>query len=131
MRQMQSRSHAMRVLLVMAAAISAGSAIAHHSNAMFDQKNRLELTGTVREFKWSNPHCYIQLLVKDGSGKEKDWSIEMGAIPYLKIGGWRPSTLKAGDRIRVVVSPLRKGGNAGLFFSATTADGSPLVQEAK
>jgi hypothetical protein len=38
------------------------TALAHHSGAMFDEKQLLSLTGTVREFQWHNPHCYIQLV---------------------------------------------------------------------
>jgi hypothetical protein len=104
---------------------------AHHSNAMYDMNAKLQLTGTVREFQWTNPHCYVQLLVKNHQGKEEEWSLEMGAVFELFNKGWRRSTLKAGDRISVTVAPLRKGGSAGLLIKATTAGGKPLVPEAK
>src|SRR5262245_37703630 len=89
-----------------AAGLLTASASAHHSPAMFDQK-LLTLEGTVREFQWTNPHSYIQLRVQDG-GHEDEWSIETGAPMYLQMAGWKPSTLKAGDRITVVIAPLRR-----------------------
>lgn len=108
--------------------------LAHHSAAMFDQQKRIELNGVVREFQWTNPHCYIQLLVKNAQGKEEEWSLELGAPMYLYARGWRPSTVKEGDRLTVTVSPLRNGSRGGLLVDATGADGKPLgkpVEKAK
>jgi hypothetical protein len=108
------------------AALGVGSAQAHHSPVMFDQSRQVTLTGTVREFQWTNPHSYIQLVVKNDQGQDVEWSLEMGASVYLYNLGWRPSTLKAGDTVTVTVAPLRKGGNGGLLLKAATADGKPI-----
>jgi hypothetical protein len=94
--------------------------------AMFDQTKTVSLTGTVREFQWTNPHCYIQLMVKDASGATSEWSLEMGAPMYLYAAGWRPSTLKAGTAITVTVNPLRDGKPGGVVITATMADGKPI-----
>jgi hypothetical protein len=100
---------------------------AHHSPAMFDFQKELTLTGTVRAFEWTNPHSYIQLVVKGNDGTEQEWSLEMGANVYLYNLGWRPSTVKAGDTLKVVVVPLRSGkSGGGLLVRATTADGKTL-----
>jgi hypothetical protein len=99
---------------------------AHHSPAMFDGSRQLTLTGTVREFQWTNPHSYIQLVVKADDGAEQEWSLEMGANVYLYNLGWRPSTVKAGDTLSVTVIPLRNGKPGGLLVQATTADGKSL-----
>jgi hypothetical protein len=99
---------------------------AHHSPAMFDFSKELTLTGTVRLFQWTNPHSYIQLVVKPDDGPEQEWSLEMGANVYLYNLGWRPSTVKQGDTLTVIVVPLRNGGRAGLLVRATTADGKSL-----
>ena len=100
---------------------------AHHSPAMFDFQKELALTGTVRAFQWTNPHSYIQLVVKADDGAEQEWSLEMGANVYLYNLGWRPSTVKAGDTLKVIVVPLRSGkSGGGLLVRATTADGKTL-----
>jgi len=99
---------------------------AHHSPAMFDGSKQLTLTGTVRLFQWTNPHSYIQLVVKPENGSEQEWSLEMGANVYLYNLGWRPSTVKAGDTLTVTVIPMRNGKPGGLLVEAKTADGKTL-----
>ncbi len=41
-------------------------------------------------------------------------------------GGWKPGTLEAGDKITVVIHPMRDGTKGGLFVSAVGADGKPI-----
>jgi hypothetical protein len=109
-----------------ALALVATTAAAHHSPSMFQAERELTLAGTVREFQWTNPHCYIQLMVPNAAGEEEEWNLEMGAPLYLRNSGWSPSTLKAGDRISVTILPLRAGGRGGLVLGATDAHGSPI-----
>ena len=99
---------------------------AHHSMAMFDQTKTITISGTVKQFQWTNPHCYIQLLAKDAKGVEKEWSLEMGAPMYLYAKGWRPSSLKAGTQISVTINPLRNGEPGGIVLTASTADGKQI-----
>jgi hypothetical protein len=100
--------------------------LAHHSGAMFDYDKSVTLAGKVKQFQWTNPHCWIELSVTGEKGTE-DWSVEMGAPLQLYQGGWKPGTLKPGDEIKVVVRPTRDGtAKAGLFVSATRADGTVL-----
>ena len=119
------RSMARTAAVGLALATVAPSASAHHSPVMFDQSRTVSLEGTVRQFQWTNPHCYIQLVVEDG-GRQTEWNMEMGAPVYLYTRGGRPSTLKAGDRIRITASPLRSGANGGLVLSAESLDGKRL-----
>jgi len=107
----------------------ATAALAHHSAAMFDDQKSVTLNGTVRQFQWSNPHCWIQVVVADQSGPV-EWSVEMGSPSQLFRGGWRPTLLHAGDAIVVVVHPMRDGSKGGLFVSAMRADGRPLANPA-
>jgi Family of unknown function (DUF6152) len=105
----------------------ATAALAHHSGAMFDETQMRSLSGTVREFQWHNPHCYIQLLVPSvNGGPDEEWSLEMAAPMYLYNLGWRPLTLKPGDQITVKVALLRNGGKGGLVSEAATPDGKPI-----
>jgi Family of unknown function (DUF6152) len=99
---------------------------AHHSAAMFDEQKSVTVRGTVKLFQWTNPHCWIQMLVS-GPREPTEWSVEMGSPGQLYNKGWKPGTLKAGDKIVVVIHPLRDGTNGGVFVSATDAAGNPLV----
>jgi hypothetical protein len=117
---------AMMTLLLVAAALPR-LAVAHHSGAMFDAQKNLSLQGTVKAFQWSNPHCWIQLLVaKDGQTRE--WSIEMGSTTELYRSGWRPHTMRAGESLTVGVHPMRDGSPGAQFASAERPDGEPLVK---
>lgn len=120
---------ALGALLLAISAIDVASA--HHSPAMFDQTQRVTLQGTVRKFKWSNPHAYVQLLVTDASGQQVEWTIEAAAPPYLEVHGWKPSTLKPGDEVTMVVAPLRRQGKVpgALLIQATRADGTPIGRD--
>ena len=112
--------------LALALCLPAVPAAAHHSMAMFDQTKTVVLSGTVKQFQWTNPHCYIQLTVKDANGKDVEWSLEMGAPMYLYAKGWRPSSLKAGVPIKVTINPLRNGDPGGIVLTASTADGKQI-----
>ena len=112
-------------LCLIAATAFAPAASAHHSPVMFDQTKTVSLTGTVRLFQWTNPHCYIQLMVADGD-RQTEWNLEMGAPVYLFNRGWRPSILKPGDRITITANPLRSGANGGLVLNVTRSDGTAI-----
>lgn len=109
-----------------AAAWLSGSALGHHSFAMFEREKKVTLVGTVREFQWTNPHSWIEMDVPDSTGKPEHWSVEMNSPNNLGRQGWRSSTLKPGDKVTVVISPLRNGDKGGLFVSATLPNGKVL-----
>lgn len=118
--------HTLQVAAATGLLFTASAGLAHHSAAMFDQTRQITLSGTVREFQWTSPHCYIQLLAGTDQAAPQEWSLEMAAPMYLYRLGWRPSTVKVGDKITVSVHPLRDGKRGGLLFKATTADGRQL-----
>ena len=107
-------------------ALGTGAAQAHHSFAMFDLTKEVKVSGTVKQFQWTNPHAYIQLTAKDASGKDVEWSMEMGAPMYLYARGWRPRSLRAGMRVNVTLNPLRNGRPGGVVRDVTDAEGKPI-----
>ena len=119
----QARRGFVFALLSFAAALPV---VAHHSGAMFDDKKSVTLSGTVKEFQWTNPHCWVQVLVPAAQGETVEWSVEMGAPFEVFRTGLRPGTIKPGDKITVIVHPMRDGTRAGLFVSATGPDGKPI-----
>ncbi len=109
-----------------AVALVAGTAQAHHSFAMFDMTKEVTVSGTVKEFQWTNPHAYIQIVAKDEQGRDVEWSMEMGAPMYLYARGWRPSSLRAGMQVKVTLNPLRNGRPGGVVREVVTADGRQI-----
>ena len=122
----------LRLVLAIAATLAVGMPCeAHHSSAMFDAQKSVKLQGTVKSFQWTNPHCWIQLLVSSGT-KVTEWSIEMGSPEQVYRSGWRRSTLQPGTLLTVVIHPVRDGTSGGQFVSATAANGvQPGAAEAK
>ena len=118
-----------RASIVFAILIAAGSALAHHSFAMFDQTKTIALQGAVKELRWTNPHVFIQVLVKNDKGAEDEWSIEMTSPEHLSRTGWRPGTLKPGDKVTLNIHPLVDGDNGGQYLSGTGPSG-PLIGSA-
>ncbi len=106
-----------------AVAMSAISAFAHHSFAMFDPENKVMLEGTVKDFQWTNPHAWILLTVDNAQGQPEQWAIEMGGPSALARQGWLPKTLKPGMKVQAVIHPLRDGSAGGQFMAVTLPDG--------
>jgi hypothetical protein len=118
------------VLLVSTAlTMTGGAAWAHHSFAMFDQENPLELEGVVQEFKFTSPHTFIILVVKQQDGTTQTWSLEGGAPSALVRDGWSSKTLKSGDELKMTIEPLRSGAPGGAWNVGRTKfkDGRPIV----
>ena len=102
---------------------------AHHSPAAFDRSKEVKLVGTVKEFRWQNPHTWIEVLVPDEkSGKEILWGVELTSPTYLIRAGWKSNTIKPGDKVTVTVNQVRSGEPAGIFRSLTLADGRVLTE---
>jgi hypothetical protein len=109
-----------------AVVLAAGTAEAHHSFAMFDLTKEVTVSGTVKQFQWTNPHAYIQLMATDAQGRDVEWSLEMGAPMYLYARGWRPSSLRAGMQVTVTLNPLRNGRPGGVVRDGVMADGRQI-----
>jgi len=119
------------VLGAVAASMMCAAAFAHHSFAMFDARQSITLHGVVKDFRWNNPHVFIQFLASgEGSVAAGEWSIEMTSPEHLARAGWKPGTLKSGDQITLVIHPIRDGTQGGQFVSAVAKDGSPIGRPA-
>jgi hypothetical protein len=124
----------MTVKTVALAAIAAGlfavPALAHHSFAMFDHEKTLAISGTVKEFEWTNPHAWIHITATDEkTGRPVEWSFEMGSVGQIAAQGWKADTIKPGDKISVTMHPLKDGSRGGQYMSATLADGRRLQNQ--
>ena len=109
--------------LLVASAVMPNSA--HHSFAMFDRTKTMTLKGTVKEFQWINPHCWIVVLVPSAQG-QKQWAIELESPSGLARKGFVPKSLTAGMEISVDIHPLKDGspGGSGTGLSLRLADGT-------
>jgi hypothetical protein len=98
-------------------------ALAHHSGAGFG-KDMKEITGTVKEFQFMNPHSWIQVNVPDANGKNVEWSVEWGSPNQLGREGVRPSTFPPGTKVTMKVRPMTNGQPIASFVGAKMPDGT-------
>ena len=108
---------------VLYAALTGGVAVAHHSFAMYDHDHQVKLAGTVSSFEWNNPHVYIELASSDDQGTTRGYTIECASPGILNRVGWKFNMIKPGDKITVVIAPLKTGEPGGLLKQLTLADG--------
>lgn len=100
--------------------------LAHHGNAAFDVGKKLELKGTVTEWVWSNPHCWLKFDVKDESGNTVNWVTETTNSADMMERGWSRLTFKAGDRVTVTLEPVKSGAPVGRLQSVVLPNGKTL-----
>jgi hypothetical protein len=110
-------------VLALVCALLALPVNAHHSFAMFDMTKNIVVTGQVKDFQWTNPHMWIQLVAQGADGKPLEWSIEGNSPSVLARQGWTKRSLKVGDTITVTLHPLKDGSIGGDLVKAVLADG--------
>jgi hypothetical protein len=99
---------------------------AHHGNAAYDYQKTVTLKGTVTDWIWANPHCWLKLDVKDDQGNVQHWNVEAGNPPAIAHSGWSRTTFKPGDIVTVDAMPVKNGQAIGRFRKVTLADGTVL-----
>lgn len=117
-----SRLFAGKVVLLATLASIAFPALAHHSFAMFDFTKVVTITGTVKEFQWTNPHVTVWVNVPGKDPKTPElWWLEMTSPGNLTRTGWNRKALNAGDQVVVELNPLRDGKLGGALIKVTNS----------
>jgi hypothetical protein len=114
-------------MLFMAVALAsiAAPAVAHHSFAMYDRTKTVVLSGSVKDWRFSNPHSVLTLEVVE-NGAPVEYKIEGSSVSTLIRIGWSAKTFQPGDKVSVVMNPVRDGAKIGAFLRATLANGKTL-----
>ena len=119
-----------RFLTLVAAGIGflmvGATAFAHHGAASFDTSKHLTLKGTVVEWFWSNPHCFLRFSVKDDKGEVVQWAVETQSGPNILPVGYTKQTFKPGDEVTVTFEPVRNGRPLGRLLSVVLPNGKTL-----
>jgi hypothetical protein len=109
--------------------VSGFPADAHHSfPAAFDATKPVVVTGVIKEVRLTNPHTMFLVDVTDGAGKVETWRFEGSTPSSLIRSGFKPGSLKAGDRVTVKGSHARDmTQNAAAAREIVTADGRSFI----
>ena len=119
---MQFKSIGLAAVSALAIAIPAW---AHHSHANYEPTAWTDLTGTVKQIDWLNPHVWVYIAVGDNAAQTKTWSLEGGAPGALIRGGWSKDSVKIGDKISVKCHRLKDGSDGCLLGFLTTQGAAP------
>ena len=111
-------------LALAAALLPAAPALAHHSFAMFDRDKPVAIAGVVKDFQWTNPHVWIQVMVPDAKGTTQEWGVECTSVNFLRRQGWEKDSLKPGDKIKLMIFPLKDGSKGGQLNKMLELNGS-------
>ena len=120
-------SKALTAAAILAGLAAAAPALANHSFAMFDQSKRISVSGTVKDFQYTNPHSWVIVTATGADGKQTEWGFESEGPSTLLRAGIKRSSLNAGDKITATAFPMRDGRPAGSLISITKADGTVLT----
>ena len=118
------KSVAFAVAGLAALALGAAPAMAHHSFAMFDRSKQVSISGTIKDFQYTNPHSWLIVLVTGADGKTVEWGFESEGPSTLLQNGVKKSSLPVGEKVTVKAFPMRDGRPAGSLIAVTKADGS-------
>ena len=117
-----------RILISTAAvALSPTLALAHHSAAMFDMEKEVTISGTVKDFQYTNPHSWLIVVVHGADGKDVEWSFETEGPSSLLRAGIKKSSVQEGDKISMTTHAMKDGRPAGQWLVLTKADGTVLA----
>jgi len=105
---------------------ASAAVIAHHGAATFDTGKELTMQGTVTEWVWSNPHCFLKFDVQEKDGTVRNWTVETSNPPDMVNRGWSRRSFKGGEKVTVVVEPVKSGNPVGRLLTVTFADGKVL-----
>ena len=123
-----------KVLLAVSIAALAGAAapaLAHHSGSMFDPTKTVTLEGTVKEFQYTNPHSWLEIVVVGPDGKPVEWGFESEGPSTLLRAGIKAKSFMPGEKVTVVCHPMKDGRSAGSLMTVTKADGTVLSPRAR
>jgi hypothetical protein len=105
-------------------ALTSATLAGHHSfAAQYDANKPVTLKGTITKVEWMNPHTYFYLDAVDDKGKAAKWAVEGGAPNVLYRQGWKPNSLKEGDKVTVVGSRAKDGTNLANAIAFILPDG--------
>jgi len=101
--------------------------VAHHGAAALDTGKEVTLKGTVTEWIWSNPHCFLQFDAKDESGTVRNWAVETQNPTAMTQRGFSRTLFKAGDEVTVIIEPVKNGQPIGRLLTVVLASGQKLI----
>ena len=116
-----------RLLPLALALVAVAGLHAHHGSADYHVDRDVTVTGTIKEWKFSNPHTWVYLTVTRPGGGVEEWNGEGPPLQWASARGWSSGTLKAGETVRLVMYPSRRDPRSGLIKRIERDNGETLL----
>jgi hypothetical protein len=100
---------------------------AHHGTAGYDMEKELVMKGTVTEWLWANPHCFVKYDTTDEKGTVAHWAVEVSNPVDMTRRGWSKHSLNVGDQVTVTVRPAKNGAPVGQLMKVVLSNGQTLI----
>jgi Family of unknown function (DUF6152) len=100
---------------------------AHHGTAGYDMDKQLVMKGTVTEWLWANPHCFLKFDTTDEKGEAAHWAAEVSNPIDMTKRGWTKHTINVGDQVTVTVRPAKNGAPVGQLLKVTLPNGQTMI----
>ena len=100
---------------------------AHHGSAGYDMEKQLVMKGTVTEWLWANPHCFLKYDTTDDKGGVAHWAAEVSNPIDMTKRGWSKHTLNVGDQVTVTVRPAKNGATVGQLLKVILPNGQAMI----
>jgi uncharacterized protein DUF6152 len=108
------------------AMLASATLAAHHGNASFDTSKQVTLKGTVTEWIWANPHCFLKIDATDDTGGVRNWALETQNPIGMTQRGWSRKSFNVGDQVTVILEAVKNGAPIGRIVKISLPDGSTL-----
>jgi hypothetical protein len=107
--------------------LASAAAGAHHSAPLFyDVESRITVSGTVTEFRFSNPHAILKFEVTGEDGEAQQWTAETTSPSILRRRGWSQQSFTPGEKITLEGMPSHDGSYLMRITRAFREDGSEI-----
>jgi hypothetical protein len=100
---------------------------AHHGAAGYDLDKQLIMKGTVTDWLWANPHCFLKYDTKDDAGNLAHWAVEVSNPTDMVRRGWSKHSLNPGDEVTLTVRPAKNGAPVGQLLKVVLPNGQTLI----
>ena len=114
------------VVLVAVGLSASAPLVAHHGGASFDTTKEVVLKGTVTDWIWANPHCFLKFDAKDDTGTVRNWAVETQNPTDMTRSGWARTSFKVGDEVTVTLQAVKSGAPVGRIRSVVLPNGQTL-----
>jgi hypothetical protein len=128
--KIRNRLRLVGLALAAAVALHLPVASAHHSFGKFDMMKLTTLNGTVREWKWVNPHTWLTLSVEKADGSTEEWALVGSSPNMMARWGWNATDIHVGDKVSIDVHAGRDGEHIGALKSVFLPGGKVLTDPA-